>query len=85
VPGVRHAGAVVLRDLRVDEPEGLQEGDVMSGKQIAAFGSWLGSVSLIISALGGWHELLNPPVSAALLGSFGAFLHALYTEKPPNA
>jgi hypothetical protein len=57
----------------------------MTASRIAAFGTWLGSLAFIIGALGGWHELSTPPVVAAIVGSFGAFLHALFTQGKPNA
>lgn len=53
----------------------------MSPQRIAAFGTWLVSLAAILGAFGGWH-LPTPPEAAAILASFGAFLHALYTEKP---
>lgn len=53
-----------------------------SGKHYAIFGGFLIAIATTVASLPSWGEAVKPMYVAGLLGQVGAFLTAMYSDKP---
>lgn len=56
----------------------------LSGKHYAIFGGFLIAIATTVASLPSWAEALKPMYVAGLLGQIGAFLTAIYADKPSS-
>lgn len=54
----------------------------MTGKHYAMLGGFLAAMSVTIASLPNWGEALKPLYVAGLMAQAGAFLTAMFSDKP---